>query len=213
MRLIAEDLMLLLLRDDKGTLDASYPQPTLGGALLEELAVTGAVRLEKKSVWRSGKVLGVPGASVDDPVLRAALATVAEKERTAEDLVNRLGKDLRDVLAERLVTRGDLREERTRVLGLFPRKRWPAADTTRETEVRRDLTAALVHGVTPAPRTEALAALLHALDKPHKVVDRQGLPAREVRRRAKGLAEGHWAAKAVRDAIASASSSAASASS
>ena len=68
--------------------------------------------------------------------------------------------------------------------------------------MRRALTATLVQGVEPEPRTAALVALLSAIDRAHKVVDHEGLPAREVRKRAKAVAEGAWAAQAVRDAVA-----------
>lgn len=46
--LIAEDLLLLLLDDDTGTMAAStYEKSVLGGALLAELALVGAVEVEK----------------------------------------------------------------------------------------------------------------------------------------------------------------------
>lgn len=211
MSLIAEDLLLLLLDDDRGTLSTSHPQPVMGGALLVELALAGAVRVEKTSSWRSAKVVGEPGAEVDDPLLRAALMTVTEKERSAQDLVDRLGKHLKDTLAERLVERGILERVDDRVLGLFPRRRWPALDSAHEEAVRRELTGALVHGLTPTPRTGALVALLSAIDKAHKVVDRQGLPAREVRSRAKEIGKGDWAAKAVKDAVAASTAAVAAA--
>src|SRR6478736_6295928 len=145
--LIAEDLLLLLLDDEKGTMTTSYPQTALGGAVLIELALTGAVEVEEKTtVWRSTKV-HVTGQVPADDLLRSAYDVVAEKQRSAQDLVERLGKGTRDRLAQRLV------------------------------------------------------ALLGAIDKAHKVVDHRGLPAREVRKRAKQIGEGAWAAKAVRDAI------------
>lgn len=202
MTLIAEDLLLLLLDDDSGRLTGtSYPQPTLGGALLVELAITGAVVVEeKRSAWSSAKV-AASGPAPEDPLLRAAYDVVAAKPRSAQDLVGRLGKDARDALAERLVARGILERVEGRVLGLFPTTRWPTADAAHEQEVRRALTATLVQGHDPDPRTGALVALLSAIDKAHRVVDHEGMSAREVRRRAKELAEGAWAARAVRDAI------------
>jgi hypothetical protein len=199
--LIAEDLLLLLLDDEKGTMTTSYPQTALGGAVLIELALTGAVEVEEKTtVWRSTKV-HVTGQVPADDLLRSAYDVVAEKQRSAQDLVERLGKGTRDRLAERLVARGVLEERQDRVLGLFPRTRWPAADTSHEEAVRRALTAALIQGLTPDEHTGALVALLGAIDKAHKVVDHRGLPAKEVRKRAKQIGEGAWAAKAVRDAI------------
>jgi Golgi phosphoprotein 3 GPP34 len=200
--LIAEDLLLLLLDDEKGTIQTAYPQTALGGGVLIELALTGAVEVEERSgIWRSTKVRPVAEQVPEDEVLRAAYDLVAEKERGAQDLVERLGRGLQKQLAQRLADREILERHEGRVLGLFPRTRWPAADTTHEQEVRRALTAALVQGVTPDERTGALIALLHAIDKAHKVVDHDGMPAREVKRRARAISEGAWAAKAVRDAI------------
>lgn len=62
----------------------------------------------------------------------------------------------------------------------------------------------LVEGADPDPRTGALVALLHAVDRAHKTVPHEGLGAGQVRERAKQVAEGDWAAKAVQDAIAAA---------
>jgi hypothetical protein len=129
---------------------------------------------------------------------------VAEKSRTAEDLVGRLGKKRRDVLLHRLRQRGILEEKEHRTLGLIPQKRWPTVDSAHETAVRRALGDALLRGVRPDQRTAALVSLLSSLDLAHKVVDREGLPAREVKKRAKEIAEGDWSAKAVGDAVAAA---------
>lgn len=202
MTLIAEDLLLLMLDDRSGRLTGtSYPQTVLGGALLIELAISEAVEIgEKPSIWSAARVTAV-GRAPDDQQLRAAYDVVAAKPRTAQDLVGRLGKDAQQVLAERLVARGILERVDGKVLGLFPTRRWPTADATREQEVRRALVAVLVQGLEPDPRTGALVALLHATDRAHQVVDHEGLSSREVRRRAKQIAEGAWAAKAVRDAI------------
>ena len=203
MFLISEDLLLLLLDDDKGTLTGSaYPQTALGGAVLIELALAGAVSVEEKNgVWRSTKVRATPGLTLDDDVLQTAYDVVAEKPRGAQELVTRLGKGLPERLGDRLVARGILERRESRTLGLFPRTRWPAADSQHEDEVRRQLARVLVQGAVPDQRTGALIALLSALGKAPKVVDHEGLPAKEVTRRAKELAEGAWAAKAVRDAI------------
>jgi len=200
--LIAEDLLLLLLDDDKGTVTSMYCETALGGAVLVELALRGAVEVsEPTSVWRTAKVRAVADCDAADEVLRSAYRTIAERERSAQDLVNKLGKGLQEALAGRLVMRGLLERRADKVLGLFPRTRWPAVDSAHEAGVRRMLRAALVEGGEPDQRTAALIALLHAVDKAHKVVDHEGLPAREVRRRAKQISESDWAAKAVRDAI------------
>jgi hypothetical protein len=201
---MAEDLLLLLLDDEKGTIRASSHLPVaLGGAVLVELALTGAVEVTAPSgIWRSTKVHPRPGAAPPDPVLAAGLATISEKERSAQDLVTRLGKGLKETLTARLVVRGLLHCREDKVLGVFPRKRWPAADATHEHDVRRLVTAALVGGAQPDDRTRALVALLAAVDQAHRVVDHEGLSSREVKKCATAIGEGDWAAKAVRDAVA-----------
>ena len=44
-------------------------------------------------------------------------------------------------------------------------------------------------------------ALLTAVDRAHKVVDRGTLPARSIKKRAKQLAEGQWASDAVKASV------------
>jgi len=206
MNLIAEDLLLLLLDDQSGKLETTSVEPVLGGAVLIELAMNGLLDVrESDGMWARSKVHVVSGSPrPQDRVLEDALQQIGEKERTAQDLVGRLGKGLRDTLLDRLKGRGIVRLQEDRVLGLFPRKRWPAVDSSHEDAVRRDLTAALVQGLEPDQRTAALISLLSAIDRAHKSVDLAGLSRREVRKRAKAIAEGAWAAKAVRDAVAAA---------
>jgi hypothetical protein len=204
--LIAEDLLLLLLDDDKGTMAAaSSERPLFGGALLIELALAGQVEVEEKtSMWRTAKVRVTPGATAEDPLLAAALATVAERPRSAQELTTRIGKGVREQLLERLVSRGVLERREGRVLGLFPHTTWPATDVGHERAVRQRLQDVLVAGIDPDPRTGALVALLQAVDQAHRQVDRGALSAGEVKKRAKQVSESAWAAKAVRDAVAAA---------
>jgi hypothetical protein len=205
MTLIAEDLLLLLLDDVKGTVSAwGSTDAVLGGAVLAELAVAGLVTVdEQKSIWRTDKVHASAAPPVDlDPVLADALALVAEKDRKASDLVGRIGKGLQERLATGLVVRGVLERRDGKLLGLFPRTTWPAADMAREDEVRRTVTAALVDGAAPDERTGALIALLAAIDQAHHAVT-PGTTAtkKALEQRAKEISEGQWAARAVKAAV------------
>lgn len=205
--LIAEDLLLLLLDDERGTLQhATYLDTALGGALLVELSLGGHVEpVAQEKTWgfTPKDRIRVTGAVPGDDVLRAAYDVVAEKERTAQDLVARLGRKRRDPLLERLASRGVVRREEGKVLGLFPRTTWPEVDGRHEAEVRTHLESVLLRDGEPDDRTGALAALLSGLGVAHKVVagDR---PAREVKARAATVAAGDWASAGVKDAIASA---------
>ena len=193
MTLIAEDLLLLLLDDESGKPQTGQLDTALGGALLVELALAGAVtvsRETKPSIWKQAKVRAEPGVEVDDVVLAEALRTIGERERSAQDLVVRLGKGLGETLCSRLAKRGVLERRDDKVLGLFPRTRWPARDCAHEEDVRRQLTAVLVEGAEPEPRAGALVALLYAVDRAHQTVPHDGLSSGEVRRRCEGSQRG-----------------------
>ena len=137
-----------------------------------------------------------------DPLLAEALTTIAEKDRKASTLVGKIGKGLEGRLAARLADRGILERRDGKLLGLFPRTTWPAADTTHENDVRRTITACLVDGTQPDERTGALIALLAAIDQAHSAVT-AGTTAkkRDLEKKAKEVAAGQWAAKAVKDAV------------
>jgi len=206
--LIAEDLLLLLLHDEKGSVQHTYHlDPVLGGALLVELALGGHVEpvpQEKRWGWMPKDKVRATSDVPADPLLREAQATLAEKERTAQDLVTRLGRKRRDPLLERLADRGLVRREQSKVLGLFPRTTWPEADGRHEEALRARLEAVLLRDDVPDDRTGALVALLSGADVAQKVVRSERRRPRDVAKRAKAVAEGDWAAAGVKDAIAAA---------
>lgn len=203
--LIAEDLLLLLLDDKTGKIAATDRiTAALGGALLLELALAERVEVgEKPGRWSAAKVV-VVGTPLGEPMLDQALSMTADKPRSAQDLVDRLGKGTKEQLLDRLSSRGILERHEDRVLGLFPRTTWPAIDSRHEESVRTLLEGALLQGLTPDARTSALIALLSAIDQAHKVVGHDDVPAKQVKERAKDIADGAWAAKAVKDAVAAA---------
>jgi hypothetical protein len=138
-----------------------------------------------------------PGPPPDHPELATALDLLSERGRKPEHVLDALGKGLREWLADGLVESGVLRQEKHRVLGLFPTKRLPAADTAHETTVRERVLAAL-NGAEPDEWTAAMVALLAALNAVTTLFD---VPdKRAARRRAKEIAEVQWAAVAVHKA-------------
>ncbi|HXH79874.1 GOLPH3/VPS74 family protein [Nocardioides sp.] len=201
--LIAEDVLLLLLDDEKGTLaHADKIQPLLGGALLIELALAERIEVaDRTSRWSTPKVAVVGCPRPDDPLLVDAIAIIEEKPRGPQSLVTRLGKGTKEVLLHRLVERGLVHAARGKVLGLFPRTTWPAADRGHEHALLGRLEGPLVRGLRADERTSALISLLAAIDHAHHVVERGDVPAKEVKRRAQEIADGDWAAAAVKDAV------------
>jgi hypothetical protein len=192
---LAEDLLLLLLDDDSGRLitDGTSADHALAGAVLVDLVNAGRIAEE------GGKLHVMDTASLDEPVLEAALERLAEKAPAKpQRSVEVLAKNVRGTVLGELAGRGLIRQDKDKVLGLFPRKTWPAVDSAHEDAVRAELTAALIGGEQPGDRAGALIALLHAIGVVPKVVegDKKALKAR-----AKQISDGDWASVAVKKAV------------
>jgi hypothetical protein len=204
--LLVEEFLLLALDEDSGrkTLSSEKLGPALGGAVLVELALLERIGVTPKSDgWnRRGRVKIISTKPTDDAELDTALRTLEEREDTKVSTLisdlsgKRITKGLPDRLLQRLVERGVLAEIRTDVLQL---RRWPLLDRGAEEEIRRRVQAALLGNEEPTERTVALIALLNATGHLSKVVATDDKKA--LKRRAKELSEGDWAAAAVKQAI------------
>ncbi len=201
--LIAEDLLLLLVDDDTGrpVTDGTKLDHALGGAVLLELALQGRVDIAGPgSEVKKGRLVVNDPSPTGHAVLDAALSLLVDKSgRKPDQVIGPLAKGLRKRLLGGLADRGVLRRDEGRILGIFPTTRWPAEDSRHENELRSRLQDVLVVGVTPDNRTGALVSLLAAIDVVPKIVDAPDR--RAVKRRAKEIADGAWAADAVRRAV------------
>jgi hypothetical protein len=200
--LIAEDILLLLTDDETGKsiTDSTRLDYALAGAVLLELAQLGKIDVAGPGgPVKKGRLYVSDPAPTGTLDLDAGLAVIAEKDRRPQDVVGKLAKGLRDRLLTGLASRGVLRREQGKILGLFPTTRWPAADSAHEHELRGRLHAILVVGATPDSRTAAVISMLSAIDAVPKVL--AGEDKRMVKRRAKEIAAGGWASDAVRKAV------------
>ena len=192
--LIAEELLLVASAPDGTGLGRSMELDcALGGALLIELVLDGHAELD-------GKVIRARAAPPAQRRLVEARDIVAARARRPKALVTRLRRGVRQRLLADLVGSGVLADEPYRWLGLIPLHRYPVIDARSRDEVLDRLRAAVLDGQRPSQRTAALAGMISAA-KLEKRVFPDG-NRREVRRRLREIAEGDWAAKAVRDAIA-----------
>lgn len=208
--LIAEEFLLLCLDDESGrkSISGEKIDPALGGAVLVELALMERIGIssDDEGWMKRRRVRVIDTKPTDDDILDDALAYLATKDgKKVQDLItpgswHPMTKGLRKRLLTRLAATGVLTENRGLALGIFPHTTWPTADPGAETEVRERLRSALVDGLTPTERTASLIGLLYATGHLNKAVpsDDRGL----VKRRAKELSEGDWAAKVVKAIIA-----------
>lgn len=176
-----EEILLLALRDDKGTIDAgSVYSYAVGGALLAELLVRRRVELvgaEKKRL-----VQLVDPKPIGNDLLDEALRRIADAKRRASlaTWVGRLAslKGLRNRLADGLCRRGILRAEDREVLLFFKRRTYPEVNPLPEQEIVERLRKAIFTDEHVEPRTVVLLSLAHAASLLPMVFDKKEVKSR-----------------------------------
>jgi len=142
-----EEVLLLALKDEKGTPNSGMFTIAMGGALLADLLLSERFVLEEKPRKKPLKPGKKPAylVAVDnpkplaDPVLDECLHRVvtSKKPRSPQEWVTRFGqlKDLRRRVAVGLCRKGILREREDRILVLFRRTAYPTLDGAPERRV------------------------------------------------------------------------------
>ncbi len=194
---LTEDLVLLLLSPDTGRaiVDSTSFDRAIGGALLLDLATRERITADGDGA--KARLTVADDTPTGDPLLDAALARL-DKPVKAQKAVERLARGTRTPVLERLVERGLVRRERSRLLGVLPVTTWPPVDAVPREELRRRVAAVLRDGAQPDQHLALLISLVHAVKAEHKIVDGTR---RQLRARAAEVTEGEWAGKAVRKAI------------
>jgi hypothetical protein len=196
---LAEEFLLLAYADDGTPLtDGMHLDNGLGGALLLALALESRIDVVDK------RVVVLNASPTGDPLVDQALERIveAEKSRKPGYWVSKFAKDTRPRVLEKLVADGVLTMEKDRVLGVFPRTRYPAAQGSEpavETDARQRMRAAVLSDGTVESRTAALCALVAATDLDRKVF--ADLDRKRVKARLQEISQGAWAAKAVQATI------------
>ncbi|CAM5645827.1 GPP34 family phosphoprotein OS=Streptomyces alboniger OX=132473 GN=CP975_14965 PE=4 SV=1 [Streptomyces alboniger] len=193
---LGEQLLLISLDDESGTAkEPAKVAPAIAAASLVELALAGRIDVT------DGKVTVVDATPLGDPALDAALEAVAGGDRPVgtRDWINRLKTDAVARANAGLIEKGLVREEKRKVLGLFPVRRYPEADGSVEAAVRQRLAAVVLEGAAPDERTASLVALLHGA-KLHRLAFPDA-DARRVREAMESVSHGQWSATAVRQVV------------
>lgn len=197
--MIAEEL-LFVLTGPEGRLRHSGMSVDLGlaGALLLELESRGQVGIDGR-----GRLLVPDATPTGDPLLDRALSVFAQRAgKKPKDVLPKLTRHLRDQVYRRLAERGALARRQGRVLWIFPTTTWPVSDVPAWERTHAELTQVLLGQAAPTFRSGALVSLVSGVDAVTKVFpDAGGLSNRELKARAKAVAEGDWAGEAVRKAI------------
>ena len=201
--LLHEELMLIALRDEKGTMEwrASMSNYAIGGAILAELLLNGVIDIgsDKKKLVTLAKQ-----EQLSDPLLQESLELIvkAKRRRKAVDWVNRFAsiRRLRQRAIQELCRKGILRESEDKVLLIFKRKIYPTIDPIPEHRIKERLRRA-ISGATrrPLPRTAILLSLAHSTGMLPIYFDKHLL--RPNKQRIKRIAGGELIGGATKEAV------------
>ena len=127
-----EEMLLLALDDEKGTIKASNFKYGISAGLLGELVLEGRAELLRGSKPSKDRIVPANPKLLSDPLLDEVLRKIqdSKKERSPKDWVGRLSQmsGLRKRVGTGLVRRGVLRERNARILLLFPWTFYPQLD-------------------------------------------------------------------------------------
>jgi hypothetical protein len=199
---IAEQLLLLALHDEKGSVvfSASTALPYgLAGATLVELFLAQRIAVIGK------KVQVLDSTPLGDEILDEALQLIqaSAKPRDLKYWVQRVHdklKHLKDRLADNLVQKGLLSREEHRWLKVFSSTRYPTENIGPEYEMRHTLRSIVLLGQEPTDRELALIGLVKACELVNELFAKP--ERREAKKRIKELTEAEMVGKAVAAVVA-----------
>ncbi len=201
--LLHEELLLLALHDEKGTLGGAHTSIGLGGAIAAELLLQERIRVDESRRWR--KLVEVRDSrGADDPILNECLERIRSAKRRAsiQTWITRFSstRKLHHRVAEQLCARSILRADEREILLIFRRRVFPEIDPGPERQIIERLRAAIFGDDREVePRTVVLASLAHAIGLLNPIFDRRELRPRK--QRIKSLAKGDVIGKATSDAV------------
>jgi Golgi phosphoprotein 3 len=171
---LPEELMLLALRDDKGSVifSASTALPYgLAGAVLLELFFKGKITYGNK------KIQVIDKSIIDDPVLNEALNLMknSSKDRNPKYWIQKINskvKKLKQRVIDNLIAQQILNREGHKILWFFNIDRYPTLDVVPEMEIRTTIRNIVLNDYDATEREIALLSLMKACSLINEVFQR-----------------------------------------
>jgi Golgi phosphoprotein 3 len=156
---LAEELLLLSHDEKTGhfhKMDDAIP--ALAGAVLMELAIRDRIDTDLD------KLMLIDATPTGEPVLDIILARMAAESGTHStgdwvDFLKHNGQEIHDAALDRLIRRGILRREESRVLWVFGTRRYPMIESIEQLEVKLRIVNLLTSDEIPDARDVVIIAL------------------------------------------------------
>lgn len=198
-----EEIMLLALRDEEGTIaSGTMYQYAIGAAILSELLLNKRIAVEGSR--RKKLVNLISSQPLGEPLIDQCLEKISNAKRRAslQTWVSRFAgvKNLKHRVARQLCQRGILRASEDKILLLFTRKIYPEVNPEPERKLIERLRQAIFTDSRDIdPRTVVLVSLANSTGLLKIVFDKKKLKGRKAR--IEEIINGEITGKAAKEAI------------
>ncbi len=198
---IYEEIMLLALRDEKGTIATGFPEQLLAGAILAEFLLDSRLSVDNTRK----KLVDVKNRNrTGDPIMDECLEKMKTAKRRAslQTWINRLAgiKQFRHKVAQQLCDRKILRASEDKILFLFKRRIYPEIDPRPERQIIERLREAIFSDQKELDsRTVVLVSLANGSDLLRQTFGRKEIKTRK--KRIEQIGKGELAGQATREVI------------
>ena len=198
-----EEIMLLALRDERGTIaSGTMYQYAIGAAVLSELLLNKRIAVEESK--KKKLVNLISSQPLGEPLIDQCLEKISNAKRRAslQTWVSRFAgvKNLKHRVAQQLCDRGILRATEDTIFLLFSRKMYPELNPVPERRLIERLRQAIFTDSGDVdPRTVVLVSLANSTGLLKVVFDKKELKGRKAR--IKEISNGEITGKAAKEAI------------
>lgn len=198
-----EEIMLLTLRDEEGTIfSGAFYSYAIGGAVLADLLIEERVVVDEVKKKKYARV--IKNTPIGDPLIDECLGKIVKAKKNAQlqTWVAKFAgvKNLKHRVASQLVRRGILRIDEDKILGIFTRKVYPEVNPIPEKELIERLRKAIFTEADDIdPRTVVLLSLANSANLLKPIFDKKQLKGRK--KRIEQVINGEMTGKATQQAI------------
>ncbi len=196
-----EEVLLLALKDEKGTVSVDFLEYALAGSIISELVLAGTIAIDSSKQKRVSTLNAKP---LGDDILDEAMSLIRERENTKglKHWISKIAsiKNLKERVAVRLCDAKILKAEQEKVFLIFNRDVYPELDPVPEQNIIARIDDAITgKSAQIDARTVVLISIAHGVGLLRHNFDRDKL--KRYKSRIEQIAKGEMVAGITREVI------------
>jgi len=201
---LKEEILLLALHDDKGSLVMSSSEAinyALVASIIMELLLSNKIEIVDKKVFLTDSIL-TADAIIDDVIKKISRTSKPKSiKHWISSIASSIGgvKNIRKRISEQLVLKGILRKVEKRALGIFPYTSFPTEDPSSEENIRMRVREVILHEREPDEKMMVLIGLIHVCRLEKEIFEKREL--KEARKKIKSISKNETLSSVVSETL------------